>query len=169
LPLSSNILFETFPAGAVQDYVFGFYPPQLPDIVWQDSGVERLPLKIYHLFTAFTDKMVVLRHFRLKARLALHGLNPFNQVMPLKGIEGAINRIKGNGRHPSKQPFVKCFGRGMVNGPGKFTKDLEPLVGQSESGCLACPHKTGQFFLQRLWLVLLRGHEPLLLLLIILN
>ena len=83
---TSTILLQTCPADAVEYDVFGFYPPQPPDIFRQAGAVERLPKKIDHLFAAFTDKMVVLHHFRLKASLAFAGLDPLDQVMSFKGV-----------------------------------------------------------------------------------
>jgi hypothetical protein len=103
-------------------------------LVRQGHAIKGGPVKVTDQSTLLAEKVVMLDFPGFKATLVITGINPLNQLHILKGGQGPVHRVQAQGRQMIFQPAVQGFGRGMVGGRQQGPIDLQPLVGDFETG-----------------------------------
>ena len=74
---------------------------------------------------------------RFETRLTFFGFKPLHYLALLKGGQGTVDRIQGEGRQPVGQSPVQGFRRRMVMRLEQLPINLQALLGNLESGSLA--------------------------------
>lgn len=145
-PLAGS--YGTFAANPVQGDIFLVHPAPARDFLGQPHRIKGAPAKIGDSPALPTDCMVVPIHVGLEAGLAFHGFHLGDEVVLLKGGQGPVHGIEGEGGHHFSQPFVKRFSGRVVAGHGELAKYLQPLMGKLEIDGTAGLLKVAQFLFE---------------------